>query len=246
MKRLVLVLAILMVVALAAAFAVEQVTPAATEPAQPTSTEPEVLTTFTQKLSYCIGLQQGLEWRNLGVEVDLDAMVRGLRDGLSAAEPLLSQEEMAATVEKFQEDMITRRVAELREAAERNEAEQVALLAENKAREGVVELPSGLQYEVLRPGTGDQPEPTDTVTVHYRGTLPDGTQFDSSYGRGTPVTLSLANVIPGWQEALPLMKSGAKWKLWVPADLAYGLDGNPPIGPNQMLIFEVELLAVGE
>ena len=147
----------------------------------------------------------------------------------------------------FKEEMMKKHEEELKKAAEKNKKEGEAFLAENKKKEGVVTLPSGLQYKVIKEGDGQMPKDTDMVTVNYRGTLVDGTEFDSSYKRGNPATFPVNGVIPGWQEALKLMKVGSKWQLFVPAGLAYGEKGaGSTIGPNATLIFEVELLSISE
>jgi FKBP-type peptidyl-prolyl cis-trans isomerase FklB len=147
----------------------------------------------------------------------------------------------------FKEEMTKKQEEAMKKAAEKNKKDGAAFLAENKKKEGVVTLPSGLQYKIITQGTGNTPKATDTVTVNYRGSLVDGTEFDSSYKRGQPATFPVNGVIKGWTEALQLMKEGAKWQLFIPSDLAYGEKGaGNVIGPNATLIFDVELISAKE
>lgn len=194
--------------------------------------------TETQKASYALGVFFSQSLAQQPIELDREHFLMAVDDVLKGKEPRLSQQEMQAIFAKLQQQEQTRRASE----AERNRAAGQRFLEENRDQEGVVALASGLQYKALRPGDGDAPTPGGKVTVHYRGTLIDGAEFDSSYARKAPLTLSLNGVIKGWQEALPLMKTGAKWRLFVPPELAYGAAGQGPIGPNQTLIFDVELL----
>ncbi|HKL27262.1 MAG TPA: FKBP-type peptidyl-prolyl cis-trans isomerase, partial [Desulfuromonadales bacterium] len=166
---------------------------------------------------------------------------------LSGHEPRLSEEEMIAEIQAFQQQLQQQQMEKIQALAEENKVESEAFLKENAEKEGVVVRDSGLQYKVIEPGEGESPEVDSVVTVHYRGMLVDGTEFDSSYSRNEPATFPVNGVIPGWGEALPLMKEGAKWKLFIPADLAYGESGaGEQIGPNAALIFEVELLSIEE
>ncbi len=199
------------------------------------------LATPQERLGYALGYQlaQGLKSRS--VDLDAQALSRAIVDVLTGRTPALTRQEMQAVMTGYQQQLAARR--EL--AAEKNRNEGEAFLAENRKKPGVVTLPSGVQYKVLRPGTGVTPTARDTVVANYRGTLIDGTQFDSSYDRGEPVTFPMHEVIQGWQEVLPLMKAGARWQVVVPADLAYGEHGaGGVIGPNQTLIFDIELLDV--
>ncbi len=203
--------------------------------------EPPALTSQQQRLGYTIGLQIGQSLKGDGLEVDVDAMALGVKDFLAGREPRLSEEDRRATLQALAEEQQRRRAS----SAEENAAAGARFLAENKARDGVVTLASGLQYKVIKAGTGKQPTASDTVLAHYRGTLIDGTEFDSSFRRGQPATFPVNGVIRGWQEALPLMKEGARWEVYIPADLAYGPRGaGESIGPNQTLIFEIELIKV--
>lgn len=197
------------------------------------------------KVSYSIGLDIGNSMKKQSVDVDPDILARGVKDALSGKQPLLSEKEMQETMTAFQQDLIAKRTANMKTQAEKNKKEGEAFLAANKTKEGVKTLPSGLQYKIIKEGTGPTPKATDTVTVNYRGTLIDGTEFDSSYKRNEPATFPVNGVIPGWTEALQLMKVGSKWQLFIPSNLAYGERGaGQVIGPNAVLIFEVELLGI--
>lgn len=207
--------------------------------------ETQTLKTEKEKLSYSIGMEIGSNLRRQAIHVEVDLLLKGLRDGFSGDKTLLSPEEVRKVLTTFQKEMVAKQKEEARVLGEKNKKEGEAFLAENKKKPGVVTLPSGLQYKVIKAGTGKKPKGTDTVKTHYRGTLLDGTEFDSSYRRGEPATFPVKGVIPGWTEALQLMEEGAKWQLFIPPHLAYGERGaGPVIGPNATLIFEVELLSV--
>jgi FKBP-type peptidyl-prolyl cis-trans isomerase FklB len=200
-----------------------------------------------QKISYSVGYQVGGDFRRQGLEIDPELVVKGVLDAQAGSEPLLTPEEMRQTLTELKQQAAAAAKQQREEQARKNLAEGEAFLAENAEKEGVVTLPSGLQYKVLSEGEGDPPAATGTgtVTVHYRGTLIDGSEFDSSYVRGEPATFPLDRVIPGWTEGLQLMRPRAKYRLFVPPELAYGeRGGGPKIGPNSMLVFEVELLSV--
>ena len=196
------------------------------------------------KESYSLGYQFGQTLKAQGLDLDMDVYTSGIQDALTGANPRLSQDEIRAAVMDLQKRLAAARQKEIKEMADKNLAEGQAFLAENKKKDGVVTLPSGLQYKVLTDGSGKLPKATDTVTVNYRGTLVDGTEFDSSYKRGQPATFQVGKVISGWTEGLQLMKEGSKWQLFIPPQLAYGPRGSGRIPPNSTLIFEVELLAV--
>ena len=199
------------------------------------------------KASYIIGLDTGTNMKARSIDVDPDILLRGLKDGLEGNKPALEADDIHETMKVFKEEMEKKQEEERKKLAEKNKKEGEAFLAENKTKEGVKTLPSGLQYKVITEGTGKTPKATDTVTVNYRGTLIDGQEFDSSYKRGQPATFPVNGVIKGWTEALQLMKEGAKWQLFVPADLAYGEKGaGSVIGPDATLIFDVELISVEE
>jgi FKBP-type peptidyl-prolyl cis-trans isomerase len=207
--------------------------------------EAAVLKTQKDKVSYGIGMNIGKSLKKDAVDVDVDLLVKGLKDSLSDGKTLLSEEEYRATLTALQKEMMEKQAEASKALAEKNKKEGEAFLSENGKKEGVVTLSSGLQYKVIKSGTGKSPKPVDTVETHYRGTLIDGTEFDSSYKRGQTATFPVDGVIPGWTEALQKMKEGDKWQLFVPSNLAYGERGaGRDIGPNATLIFEVELIAV--
>jgi FKBP-type peptidyl-prolyl cis-trans isomerase FklB len=197
------------------------------------------------RASYIIGLNLGQSLKTQEVPVTADLIIQGLRDGLGGANPLLTPEEIQAAMQEFQQQLMTAQQSKREAAGAKNMQESQAYLDQNKAKPGVKTTASGLQYEVLTEGSGESPKPTDKVTVHYRGTLPDGKVFDSSYDRNEPATFPVNGVIQGWVEALQLMKPGAKYRLVIPPALAYAERGaGNDIGPNQVLIFDVELLSV--
>ena len=196
------------------------------------------------KVSYSIGLDIGTTFKKQKMEINTDMLAAGVKDGLSGANPLLTPEEVRTVMTEFSKDMRERAATVSKEAAEKNTKEGEKFLAENKTKPGVKTTASGLQYLVEKEGSGAAPKETDTVVVNYRGTLIDGTEFDSSYKRGEPTTFPVNRVIKGWTEALQLMKPGGKYKLFIPSSLAYGPGGaGGDIGPNATLIFEVELLS---
>jgi FKBP-type peptidyl-prolyl cis-trans isomerase FklB len=197
------------------------------------------------KSSYAIGLDMGNSLKKSEIDVNPDILVKGLKDALAGGKQLMTDQEIKETIVALQKDLQAKQQARMKTAGEKNKKEGEDFLAKNKKKEGVVTLPSGLQYKILNKGSGKSPKATDSVTVNYRGTLIDGTEFDSSYKRNQPATFPVNGVIPGWTEALQLMKEGAKWQLFIPANLAYGERGaGGTIGPNAMLIFEVELISV--
>jgi len=205
--------------------------------------DPVSLESDDAKVSYSIGYQIGGDIQRQGFPLDPDALAAGIRDASTGAEAKLPEEERQASLAGLQERMMAAQKASQEAESETNLAAAQAFLAENGAKEGVTTLPSGLQYKVITEGTGPKPAATDTVTVHYRGTLIDGSEFDSSYSRNEPATFPLNRVIKGWTEALQLMGEGAKWELYVPPSLAYGPQGaGERIPPQSALVFEVELL----
>jgi len=219
---------------------VKPASPAAASPALPDALkDPKALN------GYAIGLNIGASLKHDGVELDPEMFARGFRDAFAGAQPLIGPDQARAALSQLKASMLVQRQAAAAKAAEANKAQGEAFLKANAAKPGVVSLPSGLQYQVLKAGTGPTPKLTDTVSCNYRGTLINGTEFDSSYARGTPTSFPIAGVIKGWTEALQKMPVGSKWRLFVPSDLAYGEGGaGEAIGPNTTLIFEVELLAI--
>lgn len=210
-----------------------------------TKPKPLVLSTQKDKASYAIGLNIGKGLSRDAVDVDPKIVLKGLEDALSGSKPLLTDDEVKATLMALQEDLRKKQEEKRQALIETNKAQGVTFLAANSKKDGVVTLPSGLQYKILTAGTGPKPTADDTVVCNYRGTLLDNTEFDSSYKRGQPASFAVNRVIKGWTEALQLMPVGSKWQLFIPADLAYGERGQGPvIGPNATLVFEVELLSI--
>jgi FKBP-type peptidyl-prolyl cis-trans isomerase FklB len=198
-----------------------------------------------EKLSYSIGVDVGRNLKQQGIDVDPDLLARGLKDALSGRKALMTDDEVREVLMAFQREAMVKQQEHVRQISEKFRKEGEAFLDENGKKDGVVTLPSGLQYQVIEKGKGPSPKATDTVEVHYRGTLTDGTEFDSSYKRGTPATFPVNGVIAGWTEALKIMKVGSKWRLFIPAKLAYGERGaGRDIPPNAALVFEVELLGI--
>jgi FKBP-type peptidyl-prolyl cis-trans isomerase FklB len=248
-------------------------TPAATTPAAPAATTPKAattakapvkktgpaaksaaapaLTTRKQKFSYALGMNigsgLGANLKKQSVEVDSNLVSQGLKDAMTGGKTRLTQEEAQAVLNEVQTEVKKQQQEKTQQAAAANKTEGEAFLAANKSKDGVVTLPSGLQYKILTAGTGPKPTASDSVKCNYRGTLINGTEFDSSYKRGQPATFAVGQVIKAWTEALQLMPVGSKWQLFVPSSLAYGERGaGAEIGPNATLIFEVELLSIEE
>lgn len=223
--------------------------PAATPPkapaaeAQKPATTPEAPSPWKdekEKVSYAIGMGVGTNLHKNNVAIDMDVFLRGLKDSMAGSKTLLTEDEARATITQFVQETKAKQ-------AEANKKEGETFLAQNKAKDGVVALPSGLQYKILTAGTGPKPTMSDTVVCNYRGTLINGTEFDSSFKSGKPAIFPLGRVIKGWTEALQLMPVGSKWQLFIPPDLAYGERGaGDVIGPGTTLIFEVELLSIQE
>jgi FKBP-type peptidyl-prolyl cis-trans isomerase len=204
-----------------------------------------VLETEKQKISYSIGLNIGKNCKQDQIDLDMEALMRGVKDAMSDSTPLLTQAQIQETMQKLQQEMMTKQNEKANAMSDENKKAGEMFLAENANKEGVITLPSGLQYKIIKAGTGAKPKLTDEVTTHYRGTLIDGTEFDSSYKRGEPTSFPVNGVISGWTEALQLMPVGSKWQLFVPSHLAYGARGaGGTIGPNATLVFDIELLAI--
>lgn len=244
---------ILTVGVLLAGTALAQQTPAAPTPSAPQSgpaaaapSDNSPFKTDKEKASYALGMNIGSTFVRQSVDVDPNILLQGLKDELSGGgKTLMTEDEARATLTKLQADMRQKQMEKMQVEGEANKKEGAEFLAANKAKAGVVTLPSGLQYKIVSNGTGPKPVAKDTVVCNYRGTLINGKEFDSSYKRGEPATFPVSGVIKGWTEALQLMPVGSKWQLFVPADLAYGERGpSPDIGPNATLIFDVELLSI--
>lgn len=207
--------------------------------------EKSALKDTKDKVSYSIGLDIGSTLKKQNIDVNADTLVAGLKDALSGAKPQLTEEQIKEVMTNFSKELRDKQQAAMQEATQKNAAVGQKFLAENKTKPGVKTTASGLQYKVLKEGSGPTPKETDTVVTNYRGTLINGTEFDSSYKRNEPVTFPVNGVIKGWTEALQLMKKGSKYQLFVPAELAYGPRGaGQDIGPNETLIFEVELVDI--
>lgn len=199
------------------------------------------LKTDKEKASYTIGMQIGQDFKSRGIEVDADALAAAIKDVLAGKEPRLTREQMMQAMQSLQSQQMAKQAA----IAEENLKAGQKFMAENKKKKGVKTLSSGIQYQVIKEGSGPSPKASDSVVAHYRGTLIDGKVFDSSYDRNQPATFPLSNVIPGWQEVLPMMKVGSKWKVFIPSELAYGEHGaGGSIGPNETLIFDIELIDI--
>jgi FKBP-type peptidyl-prolyl cis-trans isomerase FklB len=209
---------------------------------QATAAEKMKLRTPKEKTSYALGLDMGNRLKRSEIDINPDILSRGLKDALTGGKLLMTDQEVMDTLRSLQMELQAKQQEKMKALAKEGES----FLEANKKKDGVVTLASGLQYKILKKGSGKQPKATDSVTVNYRGTLVDGTEFDSSYKRGQPATFPVNGVIPGWTEALQLMKEGAKWQLFIPANLAYGERGQRGIPPNSVLIFEVELISVNK
>lgn len=197
------------------------------------------------RVSYGIGMNIGRDFSNQDIQVNADLLAQGIKDVQAGGSTLMSEEEVQQTIAELQKILQTKQAAKVKELGDANKQAGAEFLAANAKKEGVKTTASGLQYQVIEEGTGKIPTATDKVKVHYRGTLVDGTEFDSSYQRGEPAVFPVNGVIKGWTEALQLMKEKAKYRLFIPADLAYGERGaGPVIGPNSTLIFDVELMEV--
>lgn len=214
-----------------------------TTPAAKTAT-PMVLKTQKEKASYAVGMNIGKTMKKDGVDMDPAALARGIKDTLAGTKPLLTDEEASAAIAALSADLRKREEEKTELAAATNKKAGEAFLAANKAKDGVVALPSGLQYKIIKEGTGPKPTAADTVVCNYRGTLIDGTEFDNSYKRGQPATFPVGQVIRGWTEAVQLMPVGSKWQIFIPSDLAYGAKPTGPIPPSSTLVFDVELLSI--
>ncbi len=207
----------------------------------------QTLSTNEEKLSYTIGADIGTNFKEQNIKVNPQVFIMGLEDGLNGKKLQLTDAEMKEVLKGFQKEMMAKRMTEFKKVAEDNKKAGEAFLAENKKKPGVVTLPDGLQYKVVKAGTGPKPTKTDSVTVEYTGMLPDGQVFDSTEKSGKPVTFKVNQVISGWTEALEHMNQGAEWEVYIPSSLAYGPKGvGGPIGPNQVLVFKIRLVSVNK
>ncbi len=207
--------------------------------------EPPALKTDKDKLSYALGMDLGIQLKKQSIDIDPEIFIKGFKDSVAGGKLLLTEPEARAAINALQAELMKKQAEAMKTLGEKNKKEGEAFLAANKDKEGIVALPSGLQYKILKAGEGNKPTIDDTVVCNYRGTLIDGTEFDSSYKRNQPASFPLKGVIKGWTEALQLMPVGSKWQLFVPSNLAYGERGQGNvIGPNAVLIFEVELISI--
>ncbi|GAA5072771.1 FKBP-type peptidyl-prolyl cis-trans isomerase [Lysobacter panacisoli] len=204
------------------------------------------LATEKEQVSYMIGMDMARSLEPVKDEIDLDTVHKALKSSLAGEKPLLDEKQAGEIREAFAQKIQAQRIAKMMADAKKNLADGQQFLAENGKKPGVVTTPSGLQYQVLTEGKGAKPKPTDIVSAHYKGMLLDGKTFDSSYDRGEPANFALGQMVPGWQEGLTLMPVGSKYRFWIPAKLGYGEQGAGPIGPNQTLVFEVELLDIAK
>ena len=246
--ELLLILTALVALCLLAATAQNPAVPNAPAPkAQAGQPDNSPFKTPKEKQSYALGMNIGDTLRRQSIDVDLAILSQGVKDAIAGGKTQMTEEEAGAMLTQLQNEVRAKQEEKQKQLAATNKAEGDAFLAANKAKDGVVTTPSGLEYKILTPGNGPKPSVTDTVTVNYRGTLINGKEFDSSYKRGQPATFPIGGVIKGWTEALQLMPVGSKWELFVPASLAYGeQQRGPDITPNSALIFEVELLSIQE
>jgi FKBP-type peptidyl-prolyl cis-trans isomerase len=209
------------------------------------ATNAPVLESGKDKVSYAVGVDLARTFKKQNIDVDLDLVMKGLKDGLSGERLLMPERELRQVMQQFQAEVRRTMVLDMRNAALQNKKKGAEFLAANKTREGVVMLPSGVQYKILKAGDGRRPTDDDTVECNYRGTLLDGTEFEASMP-GKPVTMKVAHLIPGWREAIKLMPAGSTWQIFVPPELAYGerSRGSEIVGPNETVILEVELVAI--
>lgn len=199
------------------------------------------------KLGYSIGYEFGNELRSYDIDINLESVFEAVRDSYNQQDPQVEMEEMRQLMMALQEKIRQERMEQFQQLAEENQAKAEEFLAENRDRNGIVVLPSGVQYRVIEEGEGERPSTDDVVTVHYRGSKINGREFDSSFRRGTPAVFQVNSVIEGWQEVLPLMREGDTWQVFLPPELAFGVRGDPPIiGPNEALKFDIQLVQIGE
>lgn len=204
------------------------------------------LETEAGQLGYAIGYEFGAELRSFDVGLDLEAVLQAIRDAYGQRDPQLEVGQMRQILMELQEQIRQERIAAFQQLADENQSRAEAFLADNRGKNGIVALPSGVQYRIIEEGTGARPSLEDVVTVHYRGSKVDGREFDSSFRRGVPAVFQVNSVIEGWQEVLPLMREGAMWQVFLPPELAFGVRGDPPIiGPNEALQFDIRLVQIG-
>jgi FKBP-type peptidyl-prolyl cis-trans isomerase FklB len=209
----------------------------------PSASAPAVAMDKT-KMSYAVGYQFGADLKERGVDIDINGVIRAMQDGFSGKEVAYPREELGAQMELLEGKLRAEAEARFNKLAGENKAASDKFMVENRSKKGIVALPSGIQYRVIEEGNGARPSPTSEVTVHYRGSLISGFEFDSSFARGVPAKFQVDQVLKGWQEVLPLMRVGDHWQIFLPPEMAYGERGPRPIGPNQALIFDIKLIEV--
>jgi len=200
--------------------------------------------TDKDKLSYAVGWDIGADIKRRSTEFNVESLITAIRDAVAESDPKVSVEEMRTLLTELQEKVRAEQVEQFRQLSEENQAKSEAFLEANKSKTGIVVLPSGVQYRIIEEGEGARPGLESKVSVHYRGSKMDGREFDSSFARGTPEEFSVNAVLPGWQEVLPLMKAGSTWQIFLPPELAFGARGNPPVGPNEALMFDIKLVEI--
>jgi FKBP-type peptidyl-prolyl cis-trans isomerase FklB len=204
------------------------------------------LTSDKGKLSYAVGWDIGQDIQRRGAEFDVETIIAAIRDSAAGKDPQVPSEEMVAMLTELQQKVRQEQAEAFQKLAEENQAKSEQFLNENLSKNGIVALPSGVQYRIIDEGEGARPGMESTVKVHYRGSKVNGLEFDSSFARGVPEQFTVNSVLRGWQEVLPLMKTGATWQVFVPPELAFGPRGNPPVGPNEALIFDLKLVEIVE
>lgn len=204
------------------------------------------LTTDKGKLSYAIGWDIGEDIQRRGTEFDVEAIIAAIRDSAAGSEPQVASDEMVALLTALQQKVRQEQAEAFQKLSEENQKAAEEFLAANLSKNGIVALPSGIQYRIIDEGEGARPGMDSTVKVHYRGSKINGLEFDSSFARGVPEEFNVETVLKGWQEVLPLMKTGATWQVFIPPELAFGARGNPPVGPNELLIFDLKLVEIVE
>ncbi|RPE81532.1 FKBP-type peptidyl-prolyl cis-trans isomerase [Vulcaniibacterium tengchongense] len=223
----------------------DEAKPAAAEPGKPADGKGiPGLPTEKQQVSYMIGMDMARSLEPVKEEIDADTVAKAMKDALAGKKLLLDDKQAGEIREAFAQKVQAQRIAKMMADAKKNVEEGRRFLEANAKKPGVVTTASGLQYQVLTQGNGPKPKPTDTVRAHYKGSFLDGKTFESSYDRGEPATFPLGQLMPGWQEGIALMPVGSKYRFWIPSNLAYGEQGAGPIGPNQTLVFEIELLDI--
>jgi FKBP-type peptidyl-prolyl cis-trans isomerase FklB len=196
------------------------------------------------KLSYAVGWDIGRDIQRRGAEFDVETVIAAIRDSVAARDPQVPDEEMVAILTELQRKVRQEQADAFQKLADENQAKSEEFLAANLSKNGIVALPSGVQYRIIDEGEGARPGMESKVKVHYRGSKTDGLEFDSSFARGVPEEFEVKTVLKGWQEVLPLMKTGATWQIFVPPELAFGARGNPPVGPNEALMFDLKLVEI--